>query len=145
MDGDREKLDAVTTENETRRARSLARTILFGAFHGLAWMVLLWLMVQRVPDFANIFVDFEVEIPTLTRWVVSVSFFSIRYCSFLLPAVILLCLVNTAVLRVLSVRPGAALLRWSWMGFMFLVPAVLIAVTLVAMFVPLVSLTSSLR
>jgi hypothetical protein len=114
------------------------------AFHGGLWTVFFGMMLWYVPVFAGIFADFDAALPVISIWVWQWSSLSARYWFLVLPCIAVLCAVDLAVLCVLDLRPGMAIIRWLWLALMLLVPLGLIGFTVLATFIPLRSLIHSL-
>ena len=131
-------------EKEAKPTRTLCPTVLLAAFHGLLWIVLLEMMLKYVPSFVKIFADFDAELPVMTVWVIRSSRFSVCYWFLILPIIAVLCAADLAVLYALYLHPKAVVLRWLWLALMLLVPLGLMAWTVLAMYIPLVSLTQQL-
>jgi hypothetical protein len=140
--------DAVQNQKEAKPIRALVPAILWAAFHGLLWIVLLGMMLSTVPPFAKIFADFDVDLPVMTQCIVIGSSLCVRYWFVALPAIAVLCAADSIVLHALYLRPKAVALRWlwlGWLGLMLLVPLGLMVWTMLAMWVPFILLLQRLR
>jgi type II secretory pathway component PulF len=135
----------MNSENETRSTDAFVPAILLAAFHGMLWIVLLGMMLKFVPTFVQIFEDFDAELPGMTKWTIRSSYFSADYWFAILPVIVVLCAADLMVLHFLYLRPKAVVLRWLWLAFMLLVPLSLMVWTVLAIYLPFVSLTQQLR
>jgi len=136
--------DGMSNEQVVRPIQALVPATLLAAFHGVLWIVLLGMMLKYVPTFAKIFEDFGAELPVMTEWAMRWSIFSIRYWFLILPFIAVVCVADLMVLYALYLHPKLAMLRWLWLTVMLLVPLGLMAATVLAMFLPLMSLIEQL-
>jgi len=135
----------MNSENKTGRARAFVSATLLAAFHGMLWIVFLMIMLKFVPTFEQIFKDFDTELPKMTQWAITSSHYSAYYSFVILPLIVVLCAADLMIIYHLYLRSGAAILRWLWLAFMLLVPLGLTALTVLATYLPLLSLTRQLR
>jgi len=137
-------VDAMRDEQVAKRIQALVPAILLAAFHGVLWIVFLGMMLKYVPTFAKIFEDFDTELPAITIWALQWSIFSIRYWFLILPFIAVVCAADLLVLYALYLHPKFAMLTWLWLALMLLVPLGLMAWTVLAMYLPLMSLIEQL-
>lgn len=122
-----------------KEARPILAPVILAAFHGILWIVLLGIMWTLVPNVEKILVEFEADVPTMTVWALTWSHISVCYWFLILPFIAALCTADLIVLYTLYLHPKAAVLRWLWLALMLLVPLGLMASTVLAMFLPLIS------
>ena len=134
----------MSNEKQSGLIQALVPAIILATFHGMLWIVLLGMMLRFVPAFVKIFEDFEVSLPMMTEWAIGWSLFSARYWFLVLPSIAVMCAADLIVLCALYLHPKAAVLRWLWLALMMLVPLSLMAWTVLAVFLPLLSLHTSL-
>lgn len=112
--------------------------------HGLLWGGLLLVYLFVAPRFALLFDDFGLDLPQMTVSVISASAFAARYW-YLALALLLMGLALDY--RVLTIYTGRRQWRWArfcWLLVMVGLPMLNLALTMVALFVPLMNLTQSL-
>jgi type II secretory pathway component PulF len=134
----------VRKEQEAEGTRAVVPAILLAIFHSVLWMVFLGMMLWYVPVFARMFADFDTALPVISIWVLQWSSLLARYWFLALPCIAFLCAVDLVVLYVLYLRPELAIVRWLWLALMLLVPLGLMGLTVLATFLPLMSLIHSL-
>ncbi len=132
-------------EKQAKPINALVPAILWAAFHGLLWFVLLVMMVVFGPACTTVLTDFELDLPVMGQWILTWSLFSASYWYLILPLMTLLWAADFMILRVLYLRPKAAILRSAWLGLMLLVPLGLMALTVLTVHIPLIRLIRNLQ
>jgi type IV pilus assembly protein PilC len=126
------------------KAESVGWTILCTlctlACHFVAIAVVTVVMIRVVPEFLNLFEDYEVELPNVTIWVLQLSFAFVSYWYLLV-----LALPIDGVVYFLLRRTPA---KVNWLATIVLVLPLLLAIatlalTMPALFLPLVKLVST--
>ncbi len=135
----------MNNEHEAKPVNALVPAILWAAFHGMLWFVLLVMMLKYVPAYHRIFEDFGVDLPVMSQWVLTWSNLAASYWYLILPLMALLCAADSMILYALYLRPKAAVLRCLWLGVMLLVPLGLMALTVLTVRIPLIRLIQSLN
>ncbi|MBN1588587.1 MAG: hypothetical protein JW888_03640 [Pirellulales bacterium] len=123
--------------------RSLTPALL-AALHGALWIVFWGMIFQQVGSFQKIFIDFDVELPVMTAWAITLANCLHGYWYLILPVMAALWVGDLVVVYALYQRPKLAVLKWLWLIAMFLLPLGAIAWIVVALWIPLISLTQSL-
>jgi hypothetical protein len=111
--------------------------------HGIAWFVCLALLFFVVPRVEAIFKDFGVDLPLLTKVLVKASHLAVKFALLLVPLVVFLMVLDGKVMAALRQRgdDGQAL---AWSAFMMAAPLVVVAVVVVGLVLPMVTITSRL-
>ena len=111
--------------------------------HGLLWIVCVGVMWKIVPAFEKIFVDFEADMPAIAVLAITYSNLAIRWF-LVIPFIAALWGGDLIVLNALGHDPKNALPRRLWLALMLLVPLGLTALTILAMFLPLIGTIEAL-
>lgn len=138
------KADTMNDAKEVRPVRALIPAVILSVFHGSLWILLLGMMLWYVPSFGKIFKEFEVALPAMTELAISASYFSINFWYAVVFAVMVLAAADLMLLYAMYLHPKLAALRWLWLTLMLFAPFGLIALTVLAMNIPMISLTRQL-
>jgi len=130
--------------NTASRKTVAATAIAVGIAQGAVWIVLCVVLVKVVPRFEKVFIEFNVGLPGITRLLIILTHALTRYWFVVLPAILLWPLVSWGVVSLLSPSPEVALPRRLWYVLTWLAPMLFAAFTVVALFLPLSSLTAAL-
>ncbi len=106
--------------------------------HGLLWIVCVGVMWKIVLAFEKVLIDFETDMPAIFVLVITCSNLAIRYWFLVIPFIAALWGGDLIVLNALGHDPKNALPRRLWLALMLLVPLGLTALTILAMFLPLI-------
>jgi len=123
--------------NRKSAARDKARFRLI--VHALAWGLLLALLAFVVPKVEGIFADFNIPVPRFTILVFRTS----HFVAVLVPLFVGLLGADWLILKVLR-EPGDAELARAWSALMFACPLILMALTLMALVPPFLTIMSPL-
>jgi type II secretory pathway component PulF len=107
--------------------------------HRVAWGLLVALFAFVVPRAEAIFADFDSPLPRLTVLVIRASHWVVPFASLVLG----LLGADWLIMNARSERDGAGLVR-AWSVLMFALPLLLIALTLTALVLPLLSIMTTL-
>jgi type II secretory pathway component PulF len=114
------------------------------AIHALLWLLLLLYLSLFVPRLAKTLRDFNMRLPDATAWMLALSSWMVTYF-YLVPVVFLLALALDAGVVLLLRRVTV----WSWPGYLWaglvtLATLIVVAVVLVASYLPLIKLHEGL-
>ena len=130
--------------NAASRKTVAAAAIAVGIAQGAVWIVLCAALIRLVPRFEKVFVEFNVELPDITKLLIVLSRVLAGYWFIALAVILAWPFVNWGVVSLLSPSPEVAFPRRLWYVLTWLAPMLFAAFTVVALFLPLSRLTAAL-
>ena len=122
---------------------AIARATAVGVAQAAVLMVLCGALFSLAGQFSKVFADFGVELPAITMFAIALSYALHHFWYVVLLLICLWPLANRGIVSALWSSPKSAASRRRWYVVTWIALVVLLALAVVALFLPLLSLMSA--